>query len=125
MPLLNFTNAVTFIEVSAWLIGVLLPALRSPTKSEHEPQNGFFYKMRYELVEADGARMHLEISTTRPETLMGDSAVAVHPKDERYKHLIGKTVWRLSRELKFLLSATNMLTVNLEQKFPQGHTGAR
>ena len=59
-----------------------------------KPQNGFFYKMRYELVEADGERTHLEISTTRPETLMGDSAVAVHPEDERYKHLIGKTVWR-------------------------------
>lgn len=59
-----------------------------------KPQNGFFYKMRYELVEADGERTHLEISTTRPETLMGDSAVAVHPEDDRYKHLIGKTVWR-------------------------------
>ncbi|MGB0333761.1 MAG: valine--tRNA ligase [Opitutales bacterium] len=59
-----------------------------------KPQNGFFYKMRYELVEADGERTHLEISTTRPETLMGDSAVAVHPEDERYKHLIGKSVWR-------------------------------
>ncbi|HKK19407.1 MAG TPA: valine--tRNA ligase [Opitutales bacterium] len=59
-----------------------------------KPQNGFFYKMRYELVEPDGERTHLEISTTRPETLMGDSAVAVHPEDERYKHLIGKTVWR-------------------------------
>ncbi|MEN8661480.1 MAG: valine--tRNA ligase [Lentimonas sp.] len=59
-----------------------------------KPQNGVFFKMRYELVEADGERTHLEISTTRPETLMGDSAVAVHPEDERYKHLIGKTVWR-------------------------------
>ena len=59
-----------------------------------KPQSGFFYKMRYELVEPDGERTHLEISTTRPETLMGDSAVAVHPEDERYKHLIGKTVWR-------------------------------
>lgn len=59
-----------------------------------KPQNGFFYRMRYELVEADGGRTHLEISTTRPETVMGDSAVAVHPEDERYKHLIGKSVWR-------------------------------
>lgn len=59
-----------------------------------KPQNGFFYKMRYELVEPDGERTHLEISTTRPETLMGDTAVAVHPEDERYKHLIGKTIWR-------------------------------
>ncbi len=59
-----------------------------------KPQNGFFYKMRYELVQPDGERTHLEISTTRPETLMGDTAVAVHPEDERYKHLIGKTIWR-------------------------------
>ncbi|WP_269526945.1 valine--tRNA ligase [Coraliomargarita parva] len=59
-----------------------------------KPQKGYFYKMRYELVEPDGERTHLEISTTRPETLMGDTAVAVHPEDERYKHLIGKTVWR-------------------------------
>lgn len=59
-----------------------------------KPQNGFLYKMRYELVEADGERTHLEISTTRPETLMGDTAVAVHPEDDRYKHLVGKTIWR-------------------------------
>ncbi|MDP0498873.1 MAG: valine--tRNA ligase [Verrucomicrobiota bacterium JB022] len=64
-----------------------------------KPQKGFFYKMRYELVEpatgADGVtRTHLEISTTRPETIMGDTAVAVHPEDERYQHLVGKMVWR-------------------------------
>ena len=58
------------------------------------PQNGFLYKMRYELVETCGELTHLEISTTRPETLMGDSAVAVHPEDERYMHLIGKSVRR-------------------------------
>ena len=57
-------------------------------------QNGILYKMRYELVEPKGERTHLEISTTRPETLMGDSAVAVHPEDTRYQHLIGQTVWR-------------------------------
>jgi len=64
-----------------------------------KPQNGFFYKMRYELVEpatgADGVtRTHLEISTTRPETLMGDTAVAVNPDDPRYQHLVGKFIWR-------------------------------
>ena len=59
-----------------------------------KPQSGFLYKMRYELVQPDGERTHLEISTTRPETLMGDTAVAVHPEDERYQHLIGKTIWR-------------------------------
>ncbi|MFP4166343.1 MAG: valine--tRNA ligase [Opitutales bacterium] len=58
------------------------------------PTQGILYKMRYELVEPDGERSHLEISTTRPETLMGDTAVAVHPEDARYRHLIGKSVWR-------------------------------
>ena len=57
-------------------------------------QQGVLYKMRYELVEPEGKRTHLEIATTRPETIMGDSAVAVHPEDERYKHLIGKMIWR-------------------------------
>ncbi|TVP80967.1 MAG: valine--tRNA ligase [Puniceicoccaceae bacterium] len=73
------------------------PATQTALSDEEvnmKPQNGFFYKMRYELVEPDGERTHLEISTTRPETLMGDSAVAVHPEDPRYQHLIGKKVWR-------------------------------
>ncbi len=73
------------------------PATQTALSDEEvtmKPQNGFFYKMRYELVEPDGNRTHLEISTTRPETLMGDTAVAVHPEDPRYKHLIGKAVWR-------------------------------
>ena len=73
------------------------PATQTAISDEEvnmKPQNGILYKMRYELVEADGERTHLEISTTRPETIMGDSAVAVHPEDERYKHLIGQFVWR-------------------------------
>ena len=57
-----------------------------------KPQKSFLYKMRYELVDAPG--QYLEIATTRPETIMGDTGVAVHPEDERYKHLIGKEVWR-------------------------------
>ncbi|MFT5413678.1 MAG: valyl-tRNA synthetase, partial [Verrucomicrobiales bacterium] len=56
-----------------------------------ESQSKFFY-MRYEIVDGEGE--YLEIATTRPETIMGDTAVAVHPKDDRYKHLIGKKVWR-------------------------------
>ncbi len=64
-----------------------------------QPQKGLLYRMRYELVDPvegpDGTTLtHLEISTTRPETIMGDTAVAVHPEDERYRHLIGKKVWR-------------------------------
>lgn len=50
---------------------------------------GAFYHMRYPLTDGSG---HIEIATTRPETMLGDTAVAVHPEDERYKHLIGKTV---------------------------------
>lgn len=50
---------------------------------------GAFYHMRYPLADGSG---HIEIATTRPETMLGDTAVAVHPEDERYKHLIGKNV---------------------------------
>ncbi len=48
---------------------------------------GAFYHMRYPLADGSG---HIEIATTRPETMLGDTAVAVHPRDERYQHLIGK-----------------------------------
>jgi valyl-tRNA synthetase len=56
------------------------------------PVNGTLYIMRYEVVEEPGR--YLEIATTRPETLMGDTAVAVHPNDRRYADLIGKHCWR-------------------------------
>ncbi len=55
---------------------------------DHEDKNGAMYHIYYET--ADGGK--LEIATTRPETLLGDTAVAVHPEDERYKHLIGTMV---------------------------------
>ncbi|MEK4759300.1 valine--tRNA ligase [Viridibacillus sp. FSL E2-0187] len=50
---------------------------------------GAFYHFKYPLTDGTGA---IEIATTRPETMLGDTAIAVHPKDERYQHLIGKTV---------------------------------
>lgn len=50
---------------------------------------GAFYHMSYPLADGSG---HIEVATTRPETMLGDTAVAVHPEDDRYKHLIGKTV---------------------------------
>ncbi len=50
---------------------------------------GAFYHMRYPLTDGSG---YIEVATTRPETMLGDTAVAVHPEDDRYKHLIGKTV---------------------------------
>ncbi|MGD6968989.1 valine--tRNA ligase [Rossellomorea vietnamensis] len=55
----------------------------------HQDVQGAFYHMRYELTDGSG---HIEIATTRPETMLGDTAVAVHPEDDRYKHLIGKKV---------------------------------
>ncbi|MEY2907221.1 MAG: hypothetical protein RLZZ408_1692 [Verrucomicrobiota bacterium] len=55
-------------------------------------QKGYLYHFKLEVVEAPGT--WLEIATTRPETIMGDTAVAVNPKDQRYAHLIGKHVRR-------------------------------
>jgi valyl-tRNA synthetase len=63
-----------------------------------KPQKGSLYYVRYELVEEPGR--YLEVATTRPETIMADTAVAVHPSDKRYAALIGKQVWRpLAREV--------------------------
>lgn len=55
----------------------------------HQEVKGAFYHMRYPLKDEDG---FIEIATTRPETMLGDTAVAVHPEDDRYNHLIGKKV---------------------------------
>jgi len=49
---------------------------------------GHLYHIRYPLADGSG---HIEVATTRPETMLGDTGIAVHPDDERYKHLIGKT----------------------------------
>jgi valyl-tRNA synthetase len=54
-----------------------------------EEENGKLWHIRYPLTDDSG---QLVVATTRPETMLGDAAVAVHPEDERYKHLIGKTV---------------------------------
>lgn len=54
-----------------------------------EEEQGFMWHLRYPLSDGSG---HLVVATTRPETLLGDAAVAVHPDDERYQKLIGKTV---------------------------------
>ncbi|MER2131095.1 MAG: valine--tRNA ligase [Carnobacterium inhibens] len=55
----------------------------------HKDVEGAFYHMSYPLTDGSGV---VEIATTRPETMLGDTAIAVHPEDERYQHLIGKTV---------------------------------
>ncbi len=61
----------------------------SDLEVESEEENGHLWHFRYPLSDGSG---HLTVATTRPETMLGDSAVAVHPEDERYQHLIGKTI---------------------------------
>jgi valyl-tRNA synthetase len=57
-----------------------------------KPVKGFIYQVRYELVDQPGT--FIEVKTTRPETIPGDVAIAVHPDDPRYTALVGKMVWR-------------------------------
>ena len=59
----------------------------SDAEVEHEEQDGFFWHIKQPIV---GTDRFLEIATTRPETLLGDTAIAVHPDDERYKDIVGK-----------------------------------
>ena len=61
----------------------------SDAEVEYEEQAGHFWHIKYPVV---GTDEFLEFATTRPETMLGDTAVAVHPDDERYAHLVGKTV---------------------------------
>ncbi len=76
------------------------PAAQTALSDEEviaQPQKGKLYYVRYEIVEEPGR--FLEVATTRPETIMADTGVAVHPGDPRYRDLIGKQVWRpLPRE---------------------------
>jgi valyl-tRNA synthetase len=55
---------------------------------------GHLWRFRYPLADGDG---HLVVATTRPETMLGDTAVAIHPEDPRYAHLIGRTVNRQNK----------------------------
>ncbi|MDD6848680.1 MAG: valine--tRNA ligase [Oscillospiraceae bacterium] len=61
----------------------------SDAEVDFEEQEGSFWHLRYPLTDGSG---YVQLATTRPETLLGDTAVAVHPEDERYKDIIGKTV---------------------------------
>src|SRR5215813_4508014 len=71
------------------------PAAQTALSDEeviNKPQKGNLYYVRYEIVDQPGN--FLEVATTRPETIMADTGVAVHPKDKRYAKLVGKKVWR-------------------------------
>jgi valyl-tRNA synthetase len=70
----------------------------------HNERTGQLWYIRYPLVGAEG---HLVVATTRPETMLGDTALAVHPDDDRYKHLIGKkvTLPLMNREIPIIADA--------------------
>lgn len=61
----------------------------SDIEVEHEEGAGKLYHVKYPLVDGDG---FIQVATTRPETMLGDTAIAINPQDERYQHLLGKTV---------------------------------
>jgi len=88
----------------------------SDEEVEMKPQKGFMYHFKVQVAEAPDT--WLTIATTRPETIPGDTAVAVNPKDPRYAHLIGKHIvrpcplnFRPSRNSS-PSSATNMLILS-------------
>jgi valyl-tRNA synthetase len=103
-PALNKTVTETFVRLyNEGLIyrgkrlvnwDVKLGTAVSDLEVVQEEEDGFMWHIRYPLCEVDSLHglTHLTVATTRPETMLGDVAVMVHPEDERYKHLIGKQV---------------------------------
>ncbi|MBW8350217.1 valine--tRNA ligase [Bacillus sp. IITD106] len=97
----GLSNAVREVFVSLYNEGLIYrgeyiinwdPATKtalSDIEVIYKDVQGAFYHMNYPLADGSGS---IEIATTRPETMLGDTGVAVHPDDARYKHLIGKTV---------------------------------
>ena len=82
----------------------------SDAEVEYEEQHGHFWHIKYPVVGEDGR--YLEFATTRPETMLGDTAVAVHPDDERYKDLVDRKSTRLN------LSAKRSKFRLLKEKYP-------
>ena len=76
----------------------------SDLETVHEERNGHLWHIRYPVV---GSKESLVVATTRPETMLGDTAVAVHPEDERYRHLVGKKVLLplMNREIPIIADA--------------------
>ncbi len=81
---------------------------------EYEENQGFLWHFTYPLTDGSGS---IEIATTRPETMLGDTAVAVHPKDERYRNFIGKTALQP-------LTGRSLIIIADEQIDPEFGTGA-
>src|SRR6266478_3682043 len=72
----------------------------------HEDRPGHLWHIRYPVA---GTQEQIVVATTRPETMLGDAAVAVHPEDERYKHLVDKTVWLPLTEREITIIADAMV----------------
>ena len=97
----NLSKAVKHVFVKLYNEGLIYQGNRitnwcpkcqtalSDAEIEYEEQDGFFWHINYPVKDSDEV---IEIATTRPETLLGDTAVAVNPKDKRYAHLVGKTL---------------------------------
>ena len=97
----NLTRAVKEVFVSLYNEGLIYkgeriinwdPVAKTALSNEeviYKEDEGAFYHLKYFLEDSDE---YLEVATTRPETMFGDTAVAVNPNDDRYKHLIGKNV---------------------------------
>jgi valyl-tRNA synthetase len=86
------------------------PAAQTALSDEEvvsKPQKGNLYFVRYEIVEEPGC--FLEVATTRPETIMADTAMAFHPNDERYVSLLGKHAWRPLAGEKIPIVADNAI----------------
>ncbi len=83
----------------------------SDAEVEYEEQAGHFWHLRYPFKDGSG---YLELATTRPETMMGDTAVAVNPADERYKAFVGKTLVLPLMTVKFRWWRTIMSIWSLE-----------
>ena len=102
------------------------PAAQTALSDEEvisKPQKGNLYYVRYELVDQPGR--FIEVATTRPETIMADVGVAVHPKDQRYTGFVGKQVWRpLARE-KIPVIADEAIDPEFGTGVLKGHAGPR
>ena len=82
----------------------------SDAEVEYEEQAGHFWHIKYPLIEDDGTvstTRFLEFATTRPETMLGDTAVAVHPDDDRYQDIVGKKLMLpiINREIPIIADA--------------------
>ena len=97
----DYTNAIMHAFVDLYKEGLIYkgkrlvnwcPASKSAISDEeviHKEKNGKLWHLRYPISGEDG---YVVVATTRPETMLGDSAIAINPKDKRYKHLAGKKI---------------------------------